>query len=81
MNKYATTLLLIITLLLICPAKVLSYSYDTQWYENPVRNHYYEIKSAEEYQGLVKLANVDMVLFTSVPEGIPFDLNISLISS
>lgn len=77
MNKYATTLLLIITLLLICPAKVLSYSYDTQWYENPVRNHYYEIKSAEEYQGLVKLANVDMVLFTSDTISIQADLDLS----
>lgn len=55
--------------------------YETEWYTNPVRNHFYEIKNTADFDGLVHLVNERKVDFESDTISIQSDLNLTDIQS
>lgn len=80
--KFSNHLLLLLVLVLsMFPSNSYSYSYDKSWYENPIRDHYYEINNKEQYEGLIQLINVDLVSFKNDTISITNNLSLANLES
>lgn len=80
--KFSNHLLLLLVLVLsMFSSNSYSYSYDKSWYENPIRDHYYEINNKEQYEGLIQLINVDLVSFKNDTISITNDLSLANLES
>lgn len=62
-------------------ANCYSYSYDISWYKSPIRYHYYEIDSKEDFEGLIQLINVDAISMRDDTISITTDLSLANLES
>jgi len=55
--------------------------YETEWYEKPIRTHFFEIKNSAEFDGLVHLINEQNISFETDTINIVSDLDLNGIQS
>ena len=70
------TRLLYLMLLLFSPFVSYAASYEIDWFLHPVREHFYEIKNENEYDGLIHLVNEQAIYFVSDTISITSKLNL-----